>query len=961
MSVVYNGCKKQKRSVLMDISEFCGHFYTNITKASPELNIQQVREKIKFYVQTVFASPIELDDIIELIERYPRKNVANPRPMKRFTPEESAERRKKSEAVLECIIFDSCAEKEIKLHTPGYEANTTIPRTLQRLFRAETPGMTEEQKKQIADYNAEVVKLFDKQPQNKERNTKLLYDELRKDNPYLTDEQADKIIREKRRKIVLDSLKEVEDVPFRIDELTDENLSPEQLAKNYLLLERAVHISADAEDFAEFAPELYDLTQEEKDRFLELRDRSSIITEGIHRMRLIGNPAYEFLDPDIIDDYDLEDITLKGTEYDDNGFAKYDDLTEDAGIDKKKARDPDNFDEYSKRVSGNDVVSVFLEDANFRQSLKNTAKIERGVLACGLNIKGLKIEIEAKREDGGYTLQSLSTEKAAPYFDFDKTFIAELNGRRVPFQYKNGRFVIAQQPEKVFTDGIESVRRDITNELKELDPWYHSSSKVFKKMKNAFEEAKRYGNITKPGDYRNAYAYYRRLLDASDTYLATKPATGGNKWTQRHVKAGRMLKAFAEGRLEMLRRIEQMNATNVAGKTPAEIGKLIEADKRLKEKQELDNARKEDRNARMDNPVKWLADRIENFYEKVKLPENLSVEASNIRTSLKSINAADDKFSAENILATEVYAQTIGFMVLSELVMKEQGILKSDKVGPVAEAVGKMKTEDITKFGRQITLSLTGKDMIKGVVINKNNRGMAFSKSLSGAELENFLNSFDAHDIAEKVSYDIYKGQNITVAGQMAEAQYVDSVKPMRGPEADKYETALVDFAKKEIVDPINECFVKGEKSTAVNADLAHDVLRACVIHSIIQIERSKTGAQKVGNAESILIVNPDDAEQLNGAADIKKKINNSKTFNDMLGKFAGADGSISRERLEKILIDKEPQKVALDVVKVLAAEEQAKNAPANAPQKAEVRKADAPANAPKADAPKAAGKAPQA
>ncbi len=930
----------------MDIFEFCRFFYDNMTKASPELSTEEVRQKIKFYVQTVFESPAKPNDIIDLIERYPRKDIENPQPMKRFSPEEAAERRRKSDAVLDGIIFNGTEEKQIQSKTAGYEINTVVPRTLQRLFRTETPGMTDEQKAEVADYNAEIVKLFDKEPQNKARNTKLLYEELRRDNPELTDEQADGIIRERRKKVVMDSLLEVEDIPSEIDALTDENLSPEQLAKNYFILERAVHVAADANEFAEFAPELYDLTPEEKERFNELRERSSVITDGLQKMRMIGNPAYEYLDTEIIDDYAIDSVVNSGEAYDDNEVARYEELAEKEDNDNKRAHDPEHFDDYAKIVYGNDVVDVFLADAAFRQSLKNTAKLEKELLAYGFNMKDLKIELEAKRDECGYKFKALSTEDAATYFKSGKTFVAEQYGRRVPFQYKDGHIVVAQSPEKLFTDGFDSANRSITKELKELDPWYHSSSKVFKNMKNAFEEAKRYGNITKPGDYRNSYTYYRKLLDASNTYLATKPANGGNKWTQRHMKAGRMLKAFAEGRLEMLQRIEQMNAAKISEKTPAQIAKLLKTDKQLKEKQMLDQARKEDRNARMDNPLQWLANRMENFYAKVKLPANLNGCADYIKTTLNSLNGSDEKFSADNIVATEAYAQTVGTMVLSELVMKEQGILKSDKTGPIAEAVGKMSAAEIINFGRNITASLTGKDMIKGVVQNRNK--ITFNKHLKGAELENFINSFDAHDIAEKVSFDIYKSQNITVAGQMAQAQYVDSVKPMRGKEPDQYENALADFADKEIVKPINECILNGEKSAAVNADSAHDILRACVIHSIIQIERSKTGAQGIGKAESILIDNHD------GAADIKKKINNSKAFNDMLGKFAGANGSVSRENFEKLLNNKEPQKVALDMVKTLAVEQQAKNeAKQNAPKKVEAIKAEAPK--------KAAGKAPQA
>ena len=986
MSVVYNGCKKQKRSVLMDIYSIYLDLCRNIKKESPQLTAEQVREKVNFYAKKVLASPADADTIIGFIERYPRRELVKSgkvRPVKRFTPEERAERIKRSDAIRESVIYHAYAETEKIGVIEGYDKDSSLSRTLQRLFRLPTPHTSEDENAQIKKHNVEVIKLFDVNPAHKEKNTKELYAELRKEQPDLTDEQAENILRERRKQIVLDSLKSVQHVTEHIKELTDENLSPEELAKNYFAIEVAVHIATDADDFVKnFSPQFYDLTDEEKDWIFEQNARLSILTDGLQKMRLMANPAYEFIDLDIIHDYDLnvannmdnvDEYNSEVEEADNNSVehkndvenenkeeaeeepVTYDEYLMESKYDRK-ALDPEFFDKYMLGHASEDTVSIFFQDAVFAFQNHTVVGIEEDLVAFGFDLKKVMITYENSDDNMTYLFGPKRKDASFYCIESGRTIVAEQDGRMLPLEYKNGHLAVSGNLEDLFTHNREYAYKTLTEELNKLDPWYHRSSKVFKSMRNAFEEAERYGQITKPGNYDKPYLYYRRLLDAANTYLATKPATGGNKWTQRHVKAGRMLKAYAEGRINALKYIERLKVANLAGKTPAEIREITEAEKRVQEKIAFEKARKEDRNARMDNPVKWLADRIENFYDKVKLPENLSVEASDIRTSLKSINATDDKFSAENILATEVYAQTVGFMVLSELVMKEQGILKSDKVGPVAEAVGKMKTEDITKFGRQITISLTGKDMIKGVVVKQNNRGVAFSKSLSGAELENFLNSFDAHDIAEKVSYDIYKGQNITVAGQMAEAQYIDSVKPMRGLEPDKYETALVDFAKKEIVDPINECFVKGEKSTAVNADLAHDILRACVIHSIIQIERSKTGAQKVGNAESMLVDYHEDD------IDIKEKIDNSKTFNDMLGKFAGADGSISRERLEKILNDKEPQKVALDVVKVLAAEEQAKNAPANAPQKVEVRKVDAPANAPKAAAPKkAAGKAPQA
>ena len=898
--------------------------YSNIRKANPNLTRQQVKEKMEFYITQIMTSPLSEEEILALIEQRPRPGVAHPRPMRRFTQEEREIRRAKSAAV-RVSMLNHIDNEEHHVEDLRIKGNELITRDIQRLIRMEVFGATEDEKAQIRAQNAEVLRLFDTQPQNQAENIAAMRSELRQSNPNLTDDEADQLIAQRRAQIVLNRMQVIPNVIQHLDELTDPNLPAEELARNFYLVADALHMCGDAAAYINSIPKWYTMSKAEIEWIRDQYAHLNTLTIALQKMRMIANPAYEFLDLDALQDYEVHDIA-NGTVEDADGFAtdgyEYKTVYSDDAVafrSQQKEKDPEHFDTYMQKVSDN--VANILDDEYFRyenigeqnldvalRSQKYTPK-DVTVFRTTFNIPDKQFIWEETTID--IVASSILKGVPAAVCQHDRVTV---------FQRVNGVIAPAADPGILFGYDLAEKLEFLTEKMSTADPWYHPSSKIFKAMKKAFKDAKRYGKISENGDPKAAKEYYQALFEAADAYLKTKPDNPTDKWTKRHVEIGKLLRDFADGKRRALDYVEQARRTarRYKGMSPEERHNAIIMDDKIADDAKNVMARKADRTAHQEDPLKWVNDRISKVYQGSDIPIPLLTQLTQAQEAFQTLS--DNPAEYENNLADarSAVAHLVGTMIACEFVMKEGLYLKTSAGGTLRTLYTAATKDDLIKLGEKAMISLTGKGFLAQDDPDPDDSfEIEQPAKIAADELKEFVIDFQPEELMERLADDVYQANEISRIEQKLTGQYINPIKPLRTFTLDNYESALLVFTDNCILEPVTTHLPQGEKNAILPAEEARLVLGSCVLHSMIQLERSASGLEEAGYFESFMARNPEE-----GMA-FRERICGTDSFRKVLAYYGDNDGNLSQENFEKLIGEKAPQKIAVTLMKEFAKEQQ--------------------------------------
>ena len=806
------------------------------------------------------------------------------------------------------IIYEHTYFKKIVKDNDGAEMR--IDRHHQRLFRQVNPADTPEQQEQTRRFNQEITKLFDTSPRNLERNNAELRQSLISQNPGMTENEANQMISRRRAQIVMSYLRSQGDAVEHLDELANPDLPAEQLAENFKTIIEINHIFAEMENFKKDVSALYTLTDEDAQWFESQNRYLNDATVALEKMRMIANPAFEFIDFGCLEDYALKEFMEAETAdgmINDHSYeyqAKDSDEAQEF-IARQKERDPLYAPYTSAGVYDN--VMQFFGDADFLQGNSDLIHFERMARDLGFTPGDYRFErINHEGKWAGYNLIS--------YANTGDPVAAVQNGRAVIFRYVGNR-LRQETPETIYNDKLTEEKTRLSDMMKKADPWYHPSSPVFKTMRKAFEEAKKLGEIKKGESPSEAFRRYRELLKATEDYLKTKPENSERKWEKRHIEMGKALRNFAEKKLKQLEKLQQARDTQqlFAGKTPEQIRAFAAQHDKVAQDARKVVEQRNDREAHKNDPAAWVNERLEHRYTKQKLPQGLHTLMELNAQGFTMLMEGNRLYEGNQQHAQTTVANLVGNMIAAELILREKQWLKADAPGPIETRYNDLGNVNFTALGEKAMIVLTGKG------INRNDPDEdAQQNGLTAEELKNFVEAFDPKALAEQFAGEIYKENHISPVEQQLTGQFINSIKPMRGIMLDTYEQAFDNFARTRIIEPLTD--IEAENAS-LDSEAARDLATNCVIYGMIQLERVSGGEKGSGVYEKLLKGSAEEAEAL------RNWIAENGKFNEMLGRFADVNGNLSLSNAMKMLDKRAPQKLAHDLLKELApAPQQQKN-----------------------------------
>ncbi len=499
---------------------------------------EQKKKVVKRYISDILRPEIDEKEMWGYIKAKPKKSLKNNyrNPFK-FTAEERAERKAKSEAVRNVIIEKVFSSAD----------SSTIERWHKSLLKSVPGDADENTRSEIEKYNEEVKKLFAKDPEAREENEAALYAEERNKNPNLTQDKFKEEISQRRKKIVIDALNESVASLDTMMTMLDETLTADELVKNVKAISRAADIINETEKYlneAQTENPLYTLSNEERSRLADLKNNIDKTGAANAKMGLIANPCFEYLDINAMMDYELQ--SLAGGGMDDDGYEFY-----YSGYTEKRAtKDPDHCKNIIKSEHDN-LVDFFAEMKGFEHLYKSHAAeyiLQENRMADNYELRLADgTEVEPNKVKDVINEISNSGENTAPY-------VFRKDNRAVIVQNIDG---VARQvePEVLINYRLEEQLDGLEEQMNAADPWYHKSSKLFKNMRKAFDEVKGVNPIQPNEDIKAKYA---KLLEKTNDYLTNRNNKGSNdKWTKLHVGMAEELKKYAETKLEQFKYMDE--------------------------------------------------------------------------------------------------------------------------------------------------------------------------------------------------------------------------------------------------------------------------------------------------------------------------------------------------------------------------------------------------------------------
>ncbi len=827
-------------------------------------------------------------------------------------------------AAIEVIDSSENLEDEIRM-TMGSAVNS-LSRWYYPLLMLPSSANTPEEKKRIEKYNAEIVALFGGKAAEDERQK--WRDALKRKNPQMTDDNVEKALRTRRAQLVITNLRQKTADSEQLDAMLDPELPPEIVAEQVKKIYTIQKTVAEIQNYLSDDPKLFDLSAEDRALLKKLKNLQPITTFKLQMIWEIANPAYEFLDHTMlhglnyIENKYLIQLSQNKTQFhvdpwDENepgldpnqiiGEALQSNENAQNWVVVEHPQALENEKTLPQKVQNNITSTLYVDFLHDAFSAFNTGQIasqQRELESYGfLNEKG---DQACYVVNGKFNLErsnnALAVTVTAPV-------VFKRHGRYGMFQRQPDGSFKAVDASAQFNHKLSENMAMLRAQMEEADPPGHHGKSAFRQMRDTFDVITSYiDTYQAPIPLQLAEANMKedlnKLIQKADAYIRTKQTsldyikgrqanahthrrkynlTRNEKWDVRRTDMARALKAFAQTKLHELELAANVNKT-VSAASPEPEKRIAEI--ASKDSEWLENERKQHLGI-------WLHQQLDEVYTgknavRSGIPEN-------IINGLKPLTdyTAND---LRNLPQNKVFDGTIGRMIAAEQIMLENTLTQDSSGGKLRKFYADAKDDDFVQLGREAICRKY--DTSPEELYNQQLLRNGF---FSSAKLKEIA--------AELLDYSYLKIGESAMAVRLR-GQYIDPIHPMRGPEPDKYDVAVIRFVQNNITSFDVAKQVKAAEGSNSNGfvekDVARTMLANCVITSIVQKERERRGAQEgPGILENMLFDDPKGIQKLH------EEMLHSELFRSMIEDKYMQHDPMKYEDLAKILDQRLPQQIA--------------------------------------------------
>ena len=738
------------------------------------------------------------------------------------------------------------------------------------------------------------------------------------------------------RAVIWDRMANCNEIINQLDKMIDPALSAEQLAENYLKIKSAQRTVEAVDDYIRMGEDgLFALSSDVKNKLNALKPHLPALKAAVKKLELMANPMYEYIDLDSLDIHDMRKL---------NDFWKEMRATPkfQGAFQRRNAGNDAAVQRYLASGDLMDNFTSFLEDAadyaDIRDEIAATRQKEiLGNYGFDSDRTTVFAENPNTTTDNSYARNRM--QRVGQHHLDDKGPLNLYRNRPVAYEMgyrtvilsptKSGLGLTTDKPESLYNYTLMGTAASLDKVLEDADRWYKTNKHGYGDMRNQLDKIIKLGNLAENfpvEDLNNRRKLFSDLLNTSEHYLKAKSQNPreNDPVEAARIEAAKKAKHFAEEKLRELEMISAAKDTALRYKdmSPEQLRIRTAAENTSEKMQE--KIRESERAERSVNPARWLRQRYSaELAAREGLPDNLS---RLMEENLKKVEKAwendtvfvEAKASADKVpllsgrswdryqIDETQYKScneldlALGAVAAAAMIREERKALNM-RSGPMEIFFSQMKDEKIAEFGRAVfarlnTSGATKKWQLKDVLIEFDPRNDPNQLGRDYADLQpvfcaqdltkHYLNTIKStgDPARDKVFQDFVKNNIILPAMHNG---HLDSPLVMERPRR-QYDSMMQPIAQLD-----NETLRK------IGAD-NQELLAACVIHNVIQLERNGNPNPGPGALE----------QRLADPAAFMKEIKDSYAFTNIVD--ASRSGKISTQ---SVLMGQQVSKFAFDYV----------------------------------------------
>lgn len=849
----------------MGTQKFFDNLSNQVVSESGILPSAEYRQRM----QTLIAQHMSSRTPEQLYQMLARLVPVAPR---RFTAEEQAARRQRSEQVREAVIDDTLWNRMSTSAPIGPIYHTLLDRS-----------GTEEARR----YNEQLTALF--RPRSSQELAQYRQERIEAHvRDGMTQQQAEQTAQDeidslpaRRGTALLEALSRYERLTSQqLEEMSDPNLPGEQLAQNYRELHHGSTMIMELD--AMLRGNDIALTEEQRARVTALQNRQQEFAKADISLINISNPYHEYMD---INDLLLLDDTALSAQY---------------------APD-DNFSEYIGDLPLLKNCMIMQRETAVKQFLSQQ-----------LGITGDDVRM-TKADPAAYAQQD------ADLMDLqDGAIVAVEQGDQACILFADhapgSTGVITDRPGRLFDNRLNEDMNALIDQLDRADPPLLRSSREFKNMKKQLETLGKMGALgDRPTPYQREQMQRQleTLQQAAADYLATKGEQGKNQREQRRMDVASAIQQFTAHKLEQLGLVakSQNTLTLDQQRERAAWGGLRTGETAQQKRSE---------------PYAWLENQCAAY------PEDMAALKGAAADSIQNLRAAEARYqqdlSERRYDTTSNYKHcrnVIGSMALMELLRQERSQTPEGQTGPLAQhlAADKDRASRLAEdLGKRLISQAAQRGLISSTALKNDNMA---DFELEHDDVRRLMDSFDPQKLPAGLLADEQARAAERDAQEKAQAaarereqllrqappiaplvhqQGMHSMQCMRAagsplsPKifASDMETGLFGSTR---FDALCE---QGEHQLAATA--GREMLRDMVLYDMLVQERVGRGKNSEPGPMETLVFSED------GLSRLRQAVETSKEFAPL------AAEDMNKPRMKELLTARAPQKVAQQLLQTVKA-----------------------------------------
>lgn len=888
------------------------HYYDNLLTENPGMTAAEYKEQLRTYAADTLKSPLSEEEILRMLEKNSLSDP--PRPLPRYGAAERAQRKERSEKLRDAMF-------DFFIASGDRVGIAKVPRQYGNLLEPQASGA-------LTPHNAEVARLFSNNIQARAYELELMQERMNGGMPQdKAAESAREYIAARRGEVVMKQLTERFALLDRLDEMTDENLPADQLAENYKAISEAWEPIFEIDNLLRDVNSGYlKVTDEQKEAMLQMKEQQERFVNAREKLNNIANPVYEFLDINQLNYYDTESFE---TAYEDRV-------------------------EHSPDVSI-DAVGNFLQDYT---STRTDAYIRiNNAYEQTLADYGFSASVADRFSESRQDLAAVPANNADL---FAGRPVAVVYGARAVILSRvslDSDEITVEAPGRLFDQALKQKTRALNRQLEDADPFLLRSSKQFKAMKESMRQVNEMpplGDDPSPEALRRARRQMQQLLTRSTEYRATKGAHGKNDREQARIDVAENINAYAKMKLEQLDAIEKAQMTLKKYRNMTPVQAQAESQRELHEIEAMKGTGKrpdsrtekewlpwelnqtqmgrqfDKENARRKDPAYWLQQEVNSYYNNEEdIPITKLAECADVTmvyvNMLYQGNA--EKLEEFRDIIPESLAKLSGSMIAVEMIRSERDRLNTPGIpGPIESVFTGKTDQEIERLAQGLG---------ERALTMQTNKSLA---ELNADDLKHFADTFDKAHLAAAQTED-FRRQHAPESYRYMQGLtdgYYYGIRNIRGAVPDEAEWAFNGFADKYIRGEAKQydkllLDAKGDLSAEMSLEaksLGTNLLRDCVIYSMVQTERNSLGKNGPGELEKTL----QDPQKLQA---LQASVSASRDFQNMIHTNLFQMDGTRMDTIANLLRQKEPQKIALNILQRAKTAQRQSKEPAKQPVKA--------------------------